>query len=343
MTGRDATKFLLTAILIGSILTIPLHSRASDNKGDKSVSMAAVYQKAWVLVGDNYFPPLDHTRWQQWQHAFDGQIHNRHQLCQAIGSMMSSLNDDYSYLMTQNEESEHLRLVLDRHSIRTSMLSGRTGYIRLSSFEANSTVKQFRLAMKKLSRAEAYVLDLRNNHGGYISKAQPIFAMLTSSGGFMSYEGMSNGQPDVHHLKLQPNDWEIRENGMVRFQKRSANLAADKPLVVLVNHDTRSAAELLAGALRESGRALLVGDTTFGKGVLQDTFSVGEGIDLKLVTARYYLPDGDTPQQIGLVPDVVIQNETASRVDSQLDEALQFTNWAVAERHQARQQATALR
>jgi C-terminal processing protease CtpA/Prc len=342
MKRGDATKFLFAAGLIGSSLAFPFPSQSTANEVDSSQRMSQAYQKAWLLVRDNYFPPVDRRQWQHWQHAFDGQLHNRQQLFRAISTMMSALNDDYSYLMTQRNKQEHRRLVHDRHSVRANMLSDCTGYISLSSFESNDMVEQFRQAMETLSGAQAFILDLRNNHGGYIENARGIFAMLTISGEFMSYEGLSNGQRDAHHLKLRPSAWEVSDNGRVRLQPRDANLAADKPLVILVNHDTRSAAELLAGALRESGRAMLIGDTTFGKGVLQDTFSVGTGINLKLVTARYYLPDGDTPQHKGLVPDVVMKNGCLTDVDNQLHEALLFTNWAVSLRQQAHQQSMAL-
>src|SRR5207253_9994412 len=125
------------------------------------------------------------------------------------------------------------------------------------------------------------------------------------------------GAGDNERFVLGDGKWQVTANGKISTSRRLPDLVGSKPLVVLVNEDTRSAAELLAGALRDNGRALVVGTATFGKGVLQNTYSLNRNLHIKVVTARYFLPDGDNVHERGLTPDVAVR-QARSGEDLQL-------------------------
>lgn len=344
MKLRNAKIFFIAGALLAGNLAVSSASDASQSDavaGKRELSSA--YENAWMTVRDNYFPKIDEQRWQDWREAFRGKLETRKQLRAAISAMLSSLHDDYSYILSASNKRDHQKLVDEKHAVKFRMLKRKVGYIKVSSFEPQTMVAQLREALSRLSKAQAYVLDLRNNHGGYIDYARQSFAMLTSQGKFMSYEGRQDGRTDEQRLSLTPAGWQVDANNSHSLKQRLPNLTEDKPLVVLVNKDTRSAAEMLAGALKENGRAFLVGSNTYGKGVLQDTYEIGEGIEIKLVTARYFLPDGDTPQQKGLVPDLEVENNPNSNEDFELKQAVQFGTWAIAQRIQGRRQSMALR
>jgi C-terminal processing protease CtpA/Prc len=294
-----------------------------------------LYQKAWQLVKDNYCDRDKLSHWDSWQHRFDGQIHTKEQLSSSIKAMLASLHDEYTYLLSPGDIDQRRREHKCRAVVSSAMLPHNIGYLKVSSFCSASMVSEFHRAMHELSGADGYVLDLRNNHGGFIQLADDLFAMLADKGTFLFYEGRHDGQPDDEQFALDSDAWQVAANGRITRQLREHNLSAGKPLVVLVNEDTRSAAELLAGSLRDNGRALVVGTQTFGKGVLQDSYSLGDGLEMKVVTAKYFLPDGINIHKRGLSPDVVVKQKSSvganKHTDCQLQQAQAIVQLVVAQ------------
>src|SRR5690606_1923811 len=177
-------------------------------------------------------------------------------------------------------------------SVRSRMLEPGYGYVRLSTFQAD-TGADFRQQLGQL-QAEAggklrgLVLDLRSNPGGLLTAAVQVADELLDSGAIVSTRG-----------RVAASD--------SRFDATAGDGLRGAPVVVLVDAGSASAAEVLAGALRDNDRARVVGSRTFGKGSVQTVLPLGNGDSVKLTTARYYTPSGRSIQASGIAPDVELQ------------------------------------
>jgi carboxyl-terminal processing protease len=195
------------------------------------------------------------------------------------------------------------------------------GYIRLSQFNANATA-EVSSAIKKLEaeQAEAYVLDLRSNPGGLLQAGIEV-ARLWLDQGTIVYTVNRNGIQDS-------------------FTASGQSLTQD-PLVVLVNQGTASASEILAGALHDNGRAQLIGERTFGKGLIQSLFNLSDGSGLAVTIAKYETPNHSDINKLGISPDVVVpleppitREQVATQADPQYQTAIDLlTQTAVAAGH----------
>jgi len=179
-------------------------------------------------------------------------------------------------------------------SVRSRMLEPGYGYVRISTFQAD-TGTDFRKHLEELQaraggRLRGLVLDLRSNPGGLLTAAVQVADELLDRGAIVSTRG-----------RLPSTD--------TRFDATPGDRLQGAPVVVLVDAGSASAAEVLAGALRDNGRARLVGSRTFGKGSVQTVLPLDNGDSVKLTTARYYTPSGRSIQASGIVPDVELQPE----------------------------------
>jgi carboxyl-terminal processing protease len=177
-------------------------------------------------------------------------------------------------------------------SVRSRMLEPGYGYVRLSQFQAD-TAADFEKQLAKLQgdaggRLRGLVIDLRSNPGGLLTSAVQIADDLLESGKIVSTKG-----------RVPISDAE--------FGATPGDRMDGAPVVVLVDAGSASASEVLAGALRDNGRARVVGSRTFGKGSVQTVLPLDNGDSVKLTTARYYTPSGKSIQALGIVPDVVLQ------------------------------------
>ncbi len=180
------------------------------------------------------------------------------------------------------------------------------GYIRISDFGA-TTSKELKEAITKLEKKKVigYVLDVRNNPGGYLTAAIDVSDAFLDSGDIVSTRGKND--VDIDKSVATPGDM---TNG--------------KPIVVLINHGSASASEIVAGALQDNGRALVMGSQSFGKGSVQQQKPLGDGTAIHITIARYYTPSGKSIQNEGITPDVeVLQSklEVVEKRDSDYSEA----------------------
>jgi carboxyl-terminal processing protease len=177
--------------------------------------------------------------------------------------------------------------------LRTASDDTTIGYIRLSQFNANAT-SELAQAIRQLDQqgANAYILDLRNNPGGLLQAGIEV-ARLWIDSGTVVYT--------VNRLGIQDS-----------FDASGLALT-DAPLAVLVNRGTASASEILAGALQDSGRAVLVGEQTFGKGLIQSLFSLSDGAGLAVTVAKYETPDHHDINRLGIQPDVTVSLDPIRR------------------------------
>lgn len=186
-----------------------------------------------------------------------------------------------------------VREIIRIASVRSRLLEPGYGYVRISAFQAD-TGADFQKHVEKLQADGALkglVLDLRSNPGGLLNAAVQVADDLLESGNIVTTRG-----------RIAISD--------AKFDATPGDLLNGAPVVVLVDAGSASASEVLAGALRDNGRARVVGSRTFGKGSVQTVLPLDNGDSVKLTTARYYTPSGKSIQATGIVPDVVLQPES---------------------------------
>ena len=277
-----------------------------------------MYRKLWLLVEKDYLWRNRLSDWSQWEHKFDGKLHSLADEQAAAKQLMASLDDDYSYVLDDGLKKKLSRERASTGDVSIKVLPNNVGYIAISTFEALDLDNQVASGLKKLRGVDSYILDLRGNRGGLVQRAFDVFSMFIDEGRFTSYRGFKSGGSDEALFDLTKQYSQVTRDGNLLRNKRLPNLTGNKPIIVLVNSDTRSAAEMVAGALRDNGRATLLGTKTFGKGVLQNVQKMEDGTLLKLTTAKYFLPKGENIHGVGIEPDIIV----ASGVDGK-DEQLQ--------------------
>jgi len=190
------------------------------------------------------------------------------------------------------------RAVIKIQSVKSRMLDQGYGYVRITSFQAN-TADAMHEAIAKLKKAaggrlSGLVLDLRNNPGGVLNGAVAVSDAFLTSGKIVYTEGRV-------------------QDSQLNFNATPATDIGDTPMVVLVNSGSASASEIVAGALQDHKRAVIMGTKTFGKGSVQTILPVRSGAALKITTARYYTPNGRSIQATGIIPDVVVEDLTVKK------------------------------
>ena len=186
-----------------------------------------------------------------------------------------------------------VREVIPVRSVRHELLEKDYGYIRISQFQ-EKTDDEFEKATKALKEESkgtlrGLILDLRNNPGGLLDQAVKISDRFIESGLIVSVEGR-------------------KEDQKMKFYAHPDGTLEHYPLVVLVNGGSASGAEIVAGAIQDQGRGIIVGTQTFGKGSVQTIIPLKDGSGLRLTTARYYTPNGRSIQAKGIVPDIIVKS-----------------------------------
>ncbi|GHA14419.1 carboxyl-terminal protease [Arenicella chitinivorans] len=197
--------------------------------------------------------------------------------------------------VVREDQVEPFDVILERAVVRLSSvkrrrLSNDIGYLRVTQFQI-ATAENFRRELKMLrdeSGFKGLILDLRNNPGGLLTSAVSIADTMLSGGTIVTTKSR-------------------RTESDQAYSATQTDLLDGKPVVVLINAGTASAAEIVAGALQDHKRALIVGTRSFGKGSVQTVINIGEDEAIKLTTARYYTPNGTSIQAEGIVPDVAVE------------------------------------
>jgi carboxyl-terminal processing protease len=220
------------------------------------------------------------------------------------------------------------RQIIHSPSVYAKLEPGGIGWIELTVFGAD-TAQELTSALNRLDAqgAKAYVLDLRYNGGGYLNAAVDVSSKFISSGPIVS---------------------QVSRAGTVTEYDAENTAIAPRPLVVLVNGGTASASEITAGAIQDSGVGTIMGTQTFGKGVVQSIFALGDGSAVKITTARYLTPRGRDINSVGIKPDVAAPQppkDTPLRFgdpakDPQLQQAMSFLQNKIAEQNATTAQAT---
>ena len=184
------------------------------------------------------------------------------------------------------------RGIIPIRTVRSRIENKNIGYIRISSF-SQPTEKGLKKAMKKIkkelgSQFNGLVLDLRNNPGGLLDQAIAVSDAFLETGEIVSTRARKK---ETHQ----------------RFNARPGDLADGKPMVVLINGGSASASEIVAGALQDHKRAIILGTKSFGKGSVQTIIPLQEKGAMRLTTSRYYTPSGRSIQEIGVTPDIIVE------------------------------------
>ena len=184
------------------------------------------------------------------------------------------------------------REIIEIKSVVAKQISNKIGYLRLRAFNENSSdqLKKEISKIEKNNKTVGYILDLRNNPGGLLSQAIKISDFFLDDGEIVSTRGRRS-----------------RENR--RFFAKKGDEINGKPLVVLINNGSASASEIVAGALQDQKRAILLGETTFGKGSVQSIIPLRNRGAIRLTVSKYYLPSGKTISEVGVLPDIKIEEE----------------------------------
>jgi len=204
------------------------------------------------------------------------------------------------------------REIIEIKSVVTKLIDNKVMYLRLRAFNQNSS-NQLEKAIRKTEKNKAplgYILDLRNNPGGLLTQAIEISNFFLNDGEIVSTKGKKE-----------------RENR--KFFAEKGDKIKGKTLIVLINNGSASASEIVAGALKDHKRAILLGETTFGKGSVQQIIPLKNKGALRLTVSKYYLPSGKSISEIGVKPDIKIDEEGEkfiinTETDNQLNYAIKL-------------------
>ncbi len=218
-------------------------------------------------------------------------------LAEAVELMRGKPGTDITLTIVRDGLEKPIEVTVTRdiikvQSVRSRMLEPGYAYVRLSHFQSH-TGSDLQNTIKKLTQdteqpVEGLILDLRNNPGGVLSAAVAVSDVFLDKGTIVYTEGRG-------------------EDAELRFNAKSSDLLNGAPMVVLVNGGSASASEIVAGALQDHKRAIIMGQKTFGKGSVQTILPMANETALKLTTARYYTPSGRSIQANGIKPDIAIE------------------------------------
>jgi len=223
----------------------------------------------------------------------------------AVDIMRGKPGDPITLTIIRENEEKPLVITIVRdiikiRSVRFETLEPGFGYLRISSFQSH-TVESLRQAIDQLKKdnnekLKGVILDLRNNPGGILNAAVGVSDMFLNKGMIVYTEGRN-------------------KDSKLKFNAKPNAKLPDVPLIVLVNAGSASASEIVAGALQDHGRGIIMGEKTFGKGSVQTILPMNNNAALKLTTARYYTPNGRSIQASGITPDIIIDKVKISKIE----------------------------
>jgi carboxyl-terminal processing protease len=207
-----------------------------------------------------------------------------------------------------------VREIIQIKSVKADILEKNIGYIRLTSFNENSA-KQIKKEINKLEKNQnikSYIFDLRNNPGGLLSQAITISDFFLNNGEIVSTKSRK---------KSENRKWFAKKGDLIK----------GKTIIVLINYGSASASEIVAGALKDHKRAILLGENSYGKGSVQSIIPLKNNGAIRLTVAKYYLPSGKSISEVGVSPDIEIGEENndfriKTETDNQLNYAIKLLN-----------------
>ena len=242
-------------------------------------------------------------------------------LLEAVKLMRGPVGTSIELTIRRKNVKKPLEFTVKREVIEIRSVSSKKigenkdlGYIRLKSFNDNSD-KQFLKSVKKFekeTKIKGYVVDLRNNPGGLLTQAINITDFFLDDGEIVSTKGRKVSETR-------------------KFFARKGDEIKGKPIVILINNGSASASEILAGALKDHKRAIILGENSYGKGSVQSIIPLRNGGGMRLTISKYYLPSGKSISEVGVTPDIIVEEEgddfiINSDKDNQLNYAIKLFN-----------------
>ena len=262
--------------------------------------------RAGIKAGD-YIVKIDNT-----------QVQGK-SLSEAVELMRGPVGTSIELTIRRRGEKKALNFIIVREiieiqSVKADVLEKNVGYIRLTSFNENSgeQIKEKIKELENKKKVKAYILDLRNNPGGLLSQAIRITDYFLDNGEIVSTKSRKASENKK---------WFAKEG----------DLTKGKTLIVMINYGSASASEIVAGALKDHKRAILIGENSFGKGSVQSIIPLKNNGAIRLTVAKYYLPSGKSISEVGVSPDIEIDEESddfqiKTDSDNQLNYALKLLN-----------------
>ena len=262
--------------------------------------------RAGIKAGD-YIVKIDNT-----------QVQGK-SLSEAVELMRGPVGTSIELTIRRRGEKKALNFIIVREiieiqSVKADVLEKNVGYIRLTSFNENSgeQIKEKIKELENKKKVKAYILDLRNNPGGLLSQAIRITDYFLDNGEIVSTKSRKASENKK---------WFAKEG----------DLTKGKTLIVMINYGSASASEIVAGALKDHKRAILIGENSFGKGSVQSIIPLKNNGAIRLTVAKYYLPSGKSISEVGVSPDIEIDEESddfqiKTDTDNQLNYALKLLN-----------------
>ena len=218
-------------------------------------------------------------------------------LTEAVELMRGPVGSEIKLTVRRKNERKALEFIIKRAIIEVKSVEAKIigaknkiGYLRLKSFNENSDKQLFQKIsnFEKKNKLTGYILDLRNNPGGLLTQAISITDYFLDDGEIVSTKGRK-----------------ISETR--RFFSRKGDVINGKPLIIITNNGSASAAEIVSGALKDHKRAIILGEPTYGKGSVQSIIPLKNGGGLRLTISKYYLPSGKSISDVGVLPDILVE------------------------------------
>ena len=240
-------------------------------------------------------------------------------LTEAVELMRGPVGSDIEITVRRRGKKEAIvfnitREIIKVESVKSKIIDGSVGYLRLTAFNENSDsqIKKVITTFSKNKKLKGYILDLRNNPGGLLSQAVTISDFFLENGEIVSTKGRKKS-----------------ENR--KFFAKKGDITNGKTLIVLINYGSASASEIVAGALKDHKRAIILGENSYGKGSVQSIIPLNNKGAIRLTISKYYLPSGKSISEVGITPDIEVEEDSDEFVintetDNQLNFAVKLLN-----------------
>ena len=240
-------------------------------------------------------------------------------LTEAVELMRGPVGSDIEITVRRRGKKEAIvfnitREIIKVESVKSKIIDDSVGYLRLTAFNENSDIQIKKVITKfsKNKKLKGYILDLRNNPGGLLSQAVRISDFFLENGEIVSTKGRKKS-----------------ENR--KFFAKKGDLTNGKTLIVLINYGSASASEIVAGALKDHKRAIVLGENSYGKGSVQSIIPLNNQGAIRLTISKYYLPSGKSISEVGITPDIEVEEDSDefvinSDTDNQLNFAVKLLN-----------------
>ena len=240
-------------------------------------------------------------------------------LTEAVELMRGPVGSDIEITVRRRGKKEAIvfnitREIIKVESVKSKIIDDSVGYLRLTAFNENSDIQIKKVITKfsKNKKLKGYILDLRNNPGGLLSQAVRISDFFLENGEIVSTKGRKKS-----------------ENR--KFFAKKGDLTNGKTLIVLINYGSASASEIVAGALKDHKRAIVLGENSYGKGSVQSIIPLNNRGAIRLTISKYYLPSGKSISEVGITPDIEVEEDSDefvinSDTDNQLNFAVKLLN-----------------